>query len=281
MADKYAQTSGNWSNDDPSTGIWFDAPSGGTRVGVPEPGDTAYINATATVTLDVDPACDLIEGAGLLVASVNRLITADMRSNSGNLLHVSTALTLSVAGDIYGGTATGAHTLRMNHASAKLLHIGRIIGASNGGFRYAVQLSAGAGHELDEVIGGSASSAIAVDVGAASVKIARAEGGSAAAAAAVFASSSFGTTEIALAKGGSHAEAPAVNHGSGTLAIEAVDPTGQGPIIGGGMLKLGDGVVLPLRDLAGNPRLYHGTTPAEIAAAMWHDDTSPERTTTE
>ncbi len=112
MANKYAQSAGNWSAGG-GGGIWFDAPAAGSEVAKPGVGDDAYTNGNI-VTLDENVVCDLVTasttGGGVLVPSAATVsITADVQSAfAGTMLTWAAANgTLTINGDVtYASTFT-------------------------------------------------------------------------------------------------------------------------------------------------------------------------------
>lgn len=112
MANKYAQSNGNWSAGG-GGGIWYDAASGGNEVAKPTIGDNAYLNG-CDVTLDENVACDLVDagatdGRFLIPNSGTVIITADVSSSyAGTMISWGTGTcSLTINGDVtYASTST-------------------------------------------------------------------------------------------------------------------------------------------------------------------------------
>lgn len=290
MANKYAQTSGNWNGS-----IWYDAPSGGSLVDPPGSGDVAFLLAGVAVTLNVDVACDEIKAhngtgwtTGTLVVptGTTRTITCPaIRPGTETMMTLgSGGGTLQINGTLYGSngsskygvniTGTGwtvqapdggqFHCVGSSNSSAgaeallisaaATVTLTSATGGSASG-RVGVRNSAsGATLSVGTATGGSGAWSYAVQCGGGSTTIGTAIGGSAAGACCIYINSSAATVTIGTARGGVHANAGVIYPGiGGAIKINAIDPSGVGPIIGGALIRLHKGVRLPLFDENGSP----------------------------
>lgn len=118
MANKYAQSTGNWSAGG-AGGIWYDAESGGSEVAKPAAGDVAYICDGAAVDIDEDVSCAQIKNVantGYITVTANRTMTltgnpgidSSTTSTSG-FIRVS-ANTLTITHDQGAGTTAVQQT---------------------------------------------------------------------------------------------------------------------------------------------------------------------------
>ncbi len=289
MADRYAQTSGNWSGS-----IWYDAPFGGSQVSKPVAGDTAYLLGGVTVTLDEDVQCTSIKasdgtnwttGKLALSGSVTRQILADLYPGTDTLLTLSSFTgTLRIGGTLCGSNASSKYGIYITSAgctvepapgynficqgsgssaggealllaAASSVSVTSAIGGSRNGRVAVLIASSGAVLNVGTATGGSAPWAYGLQCSTGTTTVGTAIGGSAMAAHCIYTNSSAANVTIGVAKGGSHANAGCVYPGiGGNIDILSIDPTGVGPIIGGGNIRLAPGLRLPLFDLDGNRR---------------------------
>jgi len=128
MANKYAQSSGNWSSGG-AGGIWYDSPTGGNPVNKPTSGDNAYILGGVAVTADEDISCELIRpwngsaetnGALAIPASTTRTIVADLYGGSAALITISGStpgVTLKLNGTLRPGLSSSGYALYVTGGS--------------------------------------------------------------------------------------------------------------------------------------------------------------------
>lgn len=112
MANKYAQSTGNWSAGGVG-GIWYDAASGGSVVAKPTSGDNAYICSGAVVTINEDATADLIAPVtgttGQIKITGSKTITAALTADYAGtfVLWDSGTQVLTINGSVaYSGTST-------------------------------------------------------------------------------------------------------------------------------------------------------------------------------
>lgn len=127
MATILAAQNGNWS----ATSSW----TGGV---VPTIGDIAYLN-NRTITADVNITCSAIStraesgstvGGTINVPTTNRTITANFFPGGGNILTLSSSMTLNIIGNIDGTTNTTTNTRGITIPSTFTLNV---TGNVNGG----------------------------------------------------------------------------------------------------------------------------------------------------
>lgn len=148
MANKYAQSSGNWSAGG-GGGIWYDAASGGSEVAKPAAGDVAYIVDGAAVAIDEDVSCAQITATGntgYITVAANRTMTLTgnpglrysgtstsgfVRVSSGvlTITHDQGAGTVAVQGD----TSNGRPIVTSSTGGLSVSNIGGTAFAAGGG----------------------------------------------------------------------------------------------------------------------------------------------------
>ncbi len=104
--------------------------------------------------------------------------------------------------------------------------------------------------------GGSVVYAVGVFQTGGTLTVTTAIGGSANGAAGLY--ERGGTATVGSAKGGSVAGAAGIMPLFGTVTINGTDLTGTGPVLGGGTLKIADGVLLQYQDADGNAKKFYG-----------------------
>jgi hypothetical protein len=112
--DKYfrpSTSSSTWSDDDLSTGSWYNDPDAGDRVSRPSTGDTAYILPNKTCVVDVtdaDPDAFVVQSSGALQIDTGKKLTiisnSSVASENGVVLvgddsYLAIASSLTISGD--------------------------------------------------------------------------------------------------------------------------------------------------------------------------------------
>ena len=183
MANKYAQSSGNWSSGG-AGGIWYDSPTGGNPVNKPTSGDNAYILGGVAVTADEDISCELIRpwngsaetnGALAIPASTTRTIVADLYGGSAALITISGStpgVTLKLNGTLRPGLSSSGYALyvtggspTIEPASGGAIHC---VGGSGGSSGEALLLNLSSGTcsaTITSTTGGSASGRVGTRIG--------------------------------------------------------------------------------------------------------------------
>ena len=262
MANIYAQANGNWSNDDPATGIWFDAASGGSRRARPGVGDVGFINPGVAVALDEDPTCTRIQGVGtgLVTAAANREINADLMADQGTLLSIAAALDVVINGNLTGGNQSTAAALFVNHSGANVVVNGN--GISQSGAIDRVALRVNAGDVSITSLTGSSVIRRAAEINGGVVSVGTATGGTGAGGVAMTVNG--GVVTINDCKRGSWCVA--VECRGGVVKLVQHECGSFSLATGSGVIQLPDGTKLTFENFSGNARQFYGAELLPAAA---------------
>lgn len=218
--------------------------------GPPGATDNIYLNGW-TLTLDAGTCtCALIRACasngstatgGTVVAPTGTVINANLFAGTDVLLTLSANTSVTINGTATAGATALKHCVYLTSASA------------------AVALAA--------AVGGSAA-VCGCFVSNGTATIGTATGGSAVGAHGCYFNN--GTATIGMTKGGSVVGASGVMQIGGTLTVNGTDLTGVGQPVGGGTLKIADGVRLQFQDADGNAKKFYGDSEMPAAADVWN-----------